>query len=105
MASLQEEMKRNRDEVLELRSQNASRSASMTQLVDTSTLRIGSLLDVSEPGSGKVEVMSVTDQPMDQPSNPGPSSTDTNCNTHNDHRDNFLLYKFYPKCSKYQQCV
>jgi hypothetical protein len=76
MASLQEEMKRNRDDVLELRSQNASCSASVTQLADTSTLRIGSLLDFTEPESETVEVMSVTDQPLEPSSNPGPSSTD-----------------------------
>ena len=56
-------------------SPNVSCSASVTQLADTSTLRIGSLLDFSEPGSQSVEVMSVTlGQPMEQSTSPGPSS-------------------------------
>lgn len=76
MRSQQEELKRIRDDVLEFWSQNASCSTSVTQLSDTSTLRIGSLLDFTESGSETVEVMSVTDQPMEPPPNPGPSSAD-----------------------------
>jgi hypothetical protein len=64
-------------EIQEIRSQNLSRSASVDNLGDTSSnLRIGSTIKLSEPGSQTVEVMSVTmDQPMDQTTDPGPSSS------------------------------
>jgi hypothetical protein len=83
MASLQEEVKRNRKEALELQFQNSSRSQSMNQLADTSTLRIGSLIDFSGTRSAEVEVMSFTDQPMEPTPIPGPSST-------NDHSESVL---------------
>jgi hypothetical protein len=70
-------VKEMRGEIQEIKSQNPSRSASVTQLEDTSTLRIGSNLNTSEPGSETVEMMSATiDQPMDTTINPGPSSPD-----------------------------
>ncbi len=65
-----------RGEILEIKSQNPSCSSSVTNFVDTSlNLRIGSTVKISEPGSERVEVMSVTtdDQPMDETANPGPS--------------------------------
>ena len=75
MARQEEAVKKIREDVLELRSQNISQSSSVTNLADTSTLRIGSSLDFSKLGSNTVEVMSVTvDQPMDHTTNPRPSS-------------------------------
>jgi tRNA-binding EMAP/Myf-like protein len=64
-------------EIREIKSQNLSCSASVDNLEDTSSnLRIGSTVKLSEPGSQTVEVMSVTmDQPMDQNTDPGPSSS------------------------------
>jgi hypothetical protein len=74
-----EEMKILREDIQVLKFQNASRSSSVIQLADPSTLRIGSNLNISEPGCTTVEVMSATmDQPMDQTSNPGPSSPNKN---------------------------
>jgi hypothetical protein len=70
------EVKKNRSEVLESKSQNSSRSGSITQLVDPSTLRIGSPQRISGANS-TVEVMSVTtDQPLENQLNPEPSSVD-----------------------------
>ena len=65
-----------RGEILEIKSQNPSCSSSVYNLEDTSlNLRIGSTVKISEPGSERVEVMSVTlDQPMDHTTDPGPSS-------------------------------
>ncbi len=67
-----------REDIQSLKSQNVSRSASVNQLADPSTLRFGSNINISEPGSATVEVMSATiDQPMDQTPNPGPSFPNT----------------------------
>ena len=75
MARTEEVVKKLSEEVLTLKSQNLSRSPSTSNLVDTSTMRIGSILDFPVPGSEVVEVMSVTvDQPMDQDIDPEPSS-------------------------------
>ena len=75
MARQEEVVKKLSEDVLELKSQNLSRSPSVANLVDTSTMRIGSILDIPVPGSEVVEVMSVTvDQPMDQDIDQGPSS-------------------------------
>jgi hypothetical protein len=74
MMGVWEGMKEMRGDIRDLNSQNVSHSASVTQLEDTSTLRIGSKVAISEPGSTAVDVMSATiDQPMDQTINPGPS--------------------------------
>jgi hypothetical protein len=77
MARQEEVVKKLSEDVLELKSQNISRSPSVANLVDTSTMRIGSILDIPVPGSEAVEVMTVTtdDQPMDQTIGPEPSSS------------------------------
>jgi hypothetical protein len=70
-----------RGEILEIKSQNPSSSASVNKLEDTSSnLRIGFNLNISKPGSTAVEVMSITtDQPMDETANPaGPFSSPDN---------------------------
>jgi hypothetical protein len=79
MARVWEGMKEMKGDIQVLKSQNVSRSTSVANLTDTSNLRIGSNLTISEPGSTAVEVMSVTtDEPMDENSNLGPSSSPDN---------------------------